>query len=87
MVEVKGTLDELYHIFGESAKGEARKVARRAGKKAVRKGTKTVTSAWTRFLKGFKFRKKRKNEKNTDYLAARSKAASRAYKRSRKGKK
>jgi hypothetical protein len=86
MVEVKGTLDELYTIFGEAAKGEAKKIARRAGKKTVRKGAKVATSAWGRFQKSFKFRKKRKSEKNTSYLAARSKACSRAWKKKKKGK-
>jgi len=86
VVEVKGTIEELLILFGESAKGEAKKIARAAGKKAVRKGAKKATSAWGRFQKSFKFRKKRKSEKNTAYLSARSKACGRAWKKKKKGK-
>jgi hypothetical protein len=81
VVEIRGTMEELRELFLASAMTEAKKTAKRAGTKAV----KEVVTAWTRFLKAFKFRKRKKNEANATYLGLRSKAASRAYKR--RGKK
>jgi len=40
---------------------------------------------WIKFSKGFNFRKRRKNESAKAYLGARSAAASRAYKKLKKG--
>ena len=41
-------------------------------------------TAWDRHLKSFKFRKQKRNESNSAYFGARTKAASRAYKRRKK---
>ncbi len=41
-------------------------------------------SAYHRFSKNFKFRPKRKNEKNTAYLSARAKAVGRAWGKKKK---
>ena len=42
-------------------------------------------NAWIKFSKGFDYRKRRKNESDKAYLGARSAAASRAYKKLKKG--
>ena len=57
-----------------------RKKPKREKAKKPRKKTK-----WDRHLKSFKFRKQKRNESNSAYFGARSKAASRAYKRRKKG--
>jgi hypothetical protein len=85
VVEIRGTMEELRELFLASAITEAKRTAKRAGTKAVKEVVKRAPTAWTRFLKAFKFRKRRKNEANSTYLGLRSKAASRAYKR--RGKK
>ena len=83
-LKVEGTLEELRALFVEGVKQEARKTAKSAGKKAVRKTVKRTKSAWQKFLKSFKFRKQKRNESNSAYFGARTKAASRAYKRRKK---
>jgi hypothetical protein len=83
-LKVEGTLEELRALFVEGAKQEARKTAKAAGKKAVRKTVKRTKSAWQKFLKSFKFRKQKRNESNSAYFGARTKAASKAYKRRKK---
>ena len=67
-----------------SATEEAKKVAKKAGKEVVRtaaKKTKKTLSKWHRFLRDFKFRKRKRNESTSAYMGARTKAASRAYKK------
>lgn len=81
LVKVEGTLEELRELFLEGAKGEAKRIAKKAGKKAVQKTVKKTLSAWQRFLRDFKFRKQKRNEKSSTYFGLRTKAASRAYKR------
>ena len=66
------------------AKKELKETAKRAGKKAVKKTVKRAATGWQRFLKSFKFRKQKRNESNSAYFGARTKAASRAYKRRKK---
>ena len=54
MVKVEGTLEELRALFVESAKQEARKVARSAGKKSVQKvvkKAKRAPSAYNKYMK------------------------------------
>ena len=83
-LKVEGTLEELKELFLQGAKQEARKTAKRAGKKAVEKTVKRTKSAWQKFLKSFKFRKQKRNESNSAYFGARTKAAAKAYKKRRK---
>jgi len=45
---------------------------------------KRKSNRWNRFLKGFKFRAKRKKESSKAYFKLRTKAASRAYRKLRK---
>ena len=75
---------ELRELFMMEAKKELKETAKSAGKKAVKKTVKRTVTAWQRFLKGFKFRKQKRNESNSAYFGARTKAASRAYKRRKK---
>ncbi len=84
LVKVEGTLAELRELFLEGAKSEAKRTAKRAGKKTVKAGVKKTRTAWTRFLKSFKFRKQKRNEKSSTYFGLRTKAAARAYKRRKK---
>lgn len=84
MVKVEGTLAELRELFLEGVKSEAKRTAKRAGKKTVKAGVKKTRTAWTRFLKSFKFRKQKRNEKSSTYFGLRTKAAARAYKRRKK---
>jgi hypothetical protein len=54
VVEVRGTLDELYELFAEAAKKEARSTAKKAGKRAVKKVVKETPrklSAWQKYIK------------------------------------
>ena len=83
MVKIEGTLEELRELFLESAKEEAKTQAKKAGRKVVKKAIKKTLTAWQKFLKSFKYRKQRRNESNSAYFAARTKAASRAYKKKR----
>ena len=85
MVRVEGTIAELRELFLEGAKGEAKRIAKKTGKKVVQKTEKVVLTAWQKFLKTFKFRKQKRNEKSSTYFGLRTKAASRAYKRLKKG--
>ena len=80
-LKVEGTLAELRELFLEGAKTEAKRTAKSAGKKAVKVATTRTKTAWDRFLKSFKFRSRRKSEKPSAYLSARSKAAGRAYRK------
>jgi len=54
------------------------------GEPLVYQKPKRKTNRWNRFLKGFKFRAKRKRESSKAYFKLRTKAASRAYKRMKK---
>ena len=50
MVEVKGTLAELYELFGEGAKQELKKEAKAQGKKTVQRTKTRAKSAWQRYM-------------------------------------
>ena len=80
-LKVEGTLEELRALFLGAAISEAKSTAKKAGKKVVKKAVKKVLTEWQKFLKSFKYRKQRRNESNSAYFAARTKAASRAYKK------
>jgi hypothetical protein len=84
-IEIKGSVADIARLFGKAIEDEAKVQATRIGKDLVKEIVKRGPTAWTRFLKAFKFRKRKKNEANATYLGLRSKAASRAYKR--RGKK
>jgi hypothetical protein len=86
-LKVEGTLDELRRLFLGAAEKELKETAKRAGKKVVKKVVKRTLSAWQRFLKAFKYRRQRKNESNSAYFGARTKAASKAYKKEQRKKK
>ncbi len=86
MVKVEGTLEELEELFG-SLKKTAKRI--RQTTKVAKKTSRTVRkklSEWQRFLKSFKFRKQKRNEKASTYFGLRTKAASRAYKKMKRGK-
>tara|TARA_R100000049_G_C1945956_1_gene91095 strand:- start:215 stop:604 length:390 start_codon:yes stop_codon:yes gene_type:complete len=55
-----------------------------AGKLGPIKVKKRKRNKWVLFLKRFKFRKKKKNESGRKYLALRTKAAARMWKRTKK---
>jgi hypothetical protein len=81
VLEVKGTLEELRDLFLGAAIKEAKDTAKSAGKKVVKKVVKKTLTTWQRFLRDFKFRKQKRNEKSSTYFGLRTKAASRAYRR------
>jgi hypothetical protein len=80
-LKVEGTLAELRELFMSGVKTELKKEAKEQGKKIVRRTKKRVKTAWQKFLKDFKFRKQKRGESNSAYFGARTKAASRAYKK------
>ena len=75
---------ELRELFMSGVKTELKKEAKEQGKKIVKRAKRKVKTAWQKFLKDFKFRKQKRNESNSAYFGARTKAASRAYKRLKK---
>ena len=75
---------ELRELFMSGVKTELKKEAKEQGKKIVKRAKRKVKTAWQKFLKDFKFRKQKRNESNAAYFGARTKAASRAYKRLKK---
>lgn len=85
-LKVEGTLEELRDLFLGAAIKEAKDTAKNAGKKVVKKAVKKTLTAWQKFLKSFDFRKQKRNESNSAYFAARTKAASRAYKKMKRKK-
>ena len=80
-LKVEGTLAELRELFMGGVKSELKKEAKKQGEKVVKRAKKRVKTAWQRFLKDFKFRKQKRNESNSAYFGARTKAASRAYRK------
>lgn len=79
MAEVRLTLEEyeaLRSLVSSERESEGASLSQRKPKKKPRK-----PNAWHKFSASFEFRKKRRNESSKDYLAKRSKAASRAYKK------
>ncbi len=77
---IRGVLEEL-GVNPSTAKWAGEEVGQRIEKKVKRKLNK-----WTRFLKKFTFRKKKKREKPKDYLATRTRSAARAWKREKRKK-
>lgn len=84
LVKVEGTISELRDLFLGAAEKELKATAKRAGKKAVKKIVRKSLTAWQRFLKNFKFRKQKRNESNSAYFGARTKAAGIAYRRTQR---
>lgn len=85
MVKVEGTLDEMYELFGEARQAiKSTKRAIRSTKKVASK-VKRPLNAWQKYVKANnkKFRYKSGAKKNQVNL----KAMSRAFKKTRKGKK
>jgi len=83
LVKIEGTLSELRDLFLAGAKSELKKEAKKQGEKVVKRAKRRVKTAWQKFLKDFKFRKQKRNESNSAYFGARTKAAARAYKRAK----
>ena len=83
-LKIEGTLEELKQLFLGGVESELKKEAKEQGKKLVKRVKKRTKTAWQKFLKDFKFRKQRRNESNSAYFGARTKAASKAYKRRKK---
>ncbi len=78
MAEVRLTLEEyeaLRSLVSSERESEGASLSQRKPKKPRK------PNAWHKFSKSFKFRKRKRNESNKDYLGKRSKAASRAYKK------
>ena len=71
---ITGILTEL-GVNQETAKWAGEEIGKRVEKKVKRKLNK-----WTRFLKKFTFRKKKKREDSKKYLATRTRAAARKWK-------
>lgn len=84
-IEIKGSVADIARLFGRAVVDETKVQAKKAGKQLVKSTVKRALTAWQRFLRDFKFRKRRKNESSAAYLSARSKAASRAWKKKNKG--
>ena len=87
MAKVEMTLEEyeaLRRLILSERESEGSRLALR--KKSTKRKAKKARkkTAWDRHLKSFKFRKQKRNESNSDYFGARTKAASRAYKRRKK---
>ena len=85
MVKVEGTLDEMYELFGEARRTvRSTKQAIRSGRKVAKK-VKRPLNAWQKYVKANnkKFRYKSGAKKGQVNL----KAMSRAFKKTRKGKK
>jgi hypothetical protein len=84
LAKVELTLDELMSLLG----GKTNKRVVNSGKKLKLTNLKTKKprkkTAWDRHLKSFNFRKQKRNESNSAYFGARTKAASKAYKRRKK---
>ncbi len=85
MVKVEGTLDEMYELFGEARK--AVRSAKRTVRSAKKVGSKVKRplNAWQKYVKANskKFKYKSGSKKGQINL----KAMSRAFKKTRKGKK
>ena len=78
MAHVTLTLEEyeaLRSLISSEKESEGASLSQRKPKKPRK------PNAWHKFTKGFKFRKRKRNEANKDYLGKRSKAASKAYKK------
>ena len=74
------SLEELMELLSER-----KTVVRKAARKMAVSKPKRALTPWQRFLRDFTFRKRRKNESSSAYLSARSKAASKAWKKKNKG--
>ena len=85
LVEVKGTLAELYELFGEGAKQELKKEAKAQGKKTVQRAKKRAKSAWQRYMSQKKNQIKFKSGSKKGLLNM--KAMARKFKKTPAGKK
>jgi len=78
MAHVTLTLEEyeaLRSLISSEKESEGARLSQRKPKKPRK------PNRWITFSKNFNFRKRRRNESNTAYLSARSKAASKKYKK------
>jgi hypothetical protein len=85
LVEVKGTLAELYELFGEGAKQELKREAKAQGKKTVQRVKKRTKSAWQRYMAQKKNQIKFKSGSKKGLLNM--KAMSKKFKKTPAGKK
>ena len=84
-IEIKGSVADIARLFGRAVEEEVKVQTVKVAKEGVKAVAKKVLSAWHIFLRDFKFRKRKRNESPGAYLSARSKAASRAWKKKKKG--
>lgn len=84
-IEIKGSVADIARLFGRAVESELKVQAVKVGTEIVKSTAKRALTAWQKFLKEFKFRKRKRNETSASYLSARSKAASRAWKKLKKG--
>ena len=80
-IEIKGSVADIARLFGRAVEEEVKVQTVKVAKEGVKAVAKKVLSAWHIFLRDFKFRKRKRNESPGAYLSARSKAASRAWKK------
>jgi len=87
LVKVEGTLDELKTLFVESAKQEARSVAKKAGRATVKKAVKVAKrapSAYNKYMKKELARLKKAHPRMTHQ--ARFKKAAKSWKGAKRKK-
>ena len=84
-IEINGSVADIARLFGRAVEEEVKVQTVKVAKEGVKAVAKKVLSAWHIFLRDFKFRKRKRNESPGAYLSARSKAASRAWKKKKKG--
>ena len=84
-IEINGSVADIARLFGRAVEEEGKVQTVKVAKEGVKAVAKKVLSAWHIFLRDFKFRKRKRNESPGAYLSARSKAASRAWKKKKKG--
>jgi hypothetical protein len=84
LAKVELTLDELMSLLGQEMGRNTPKAKKITVSKFTMPKKPRKKTAWDRHLKSFKFRKQKRNESNSEYFGARTKAASKAYKRRKK---
>ncbi len=85
MVKVEGTLDEMYELFGGNKKA-IRQTSQKASRKPIKKASpKRPLNDWQKYVKNKKKQIKYKSGDKKGQLNL--KAMSRAFKKTRKGKK
>tara|TARA_R100000664_G_C2718369_1_gene112656 strand:+ start:677 stop:919 length:243 start_codon:yes stop_codon:yes gene_type:complete len=77
-------IDEVIRLLREiQALGDSAKETVEAAKPITKRVKKRITK-YQRFSKNFQYRKKKRNEASSDYIAARAKAVGRAWRREKR---